>query len=92
MGIYERIKELYEKAEQEAAEERARQQRETELLRAGSRVADALHARGVTAVDAPIPGWLIHSQTLSVPFTSLSSTSPISTPRPRPTSRPGSSA
>ena len=64
MSIYERIKELYEKAEQEAAEERDRQQRETELLRAASRVAEALQAHGVKAADAPIPGWLIHTLTL----------------------------
>jgi len=64
MGIYERIKELYEKAEQEAAEERARQQRETELLRAAAKVADALHAHGVEAADTPIHGWLIHRHTL----------------------------
>ena len=57
MGIYERIKELYE-------EERARQQRETELLRAASKVAGALHAHGVETVDDPIRGWLIHTQIL----------------------------
>ena len=53
MGINERIEKLYE-------EERERQQRETELLRAASRVADALHAHGVNASDAPISGWLLH--------------------------------
>lgn len=67
MGIYERIKELYE-------EERARQQRETELLRAASRVADALRADGVEAIDAPIRGWLIHTEILP--------------PRPTPPARP----
>ena len=36
MGIYERIRKLYQEAEQKAAEERSRQQRETELLRAAS--------------------------------------------------------
>jgi len=71
MGVYERIRELYE-------EERARQQRETELLRAASRVADALHAHGVEAADAPIRGWLIHKRTLSRP----------TTPPPPPTTRP----
>ena len=64
MGIYERITELYEKAEQENAKERARQQRETELQRDASRVASALHAHGVKATDRPIRGWLIHEATL----------------------------
>jgi hypothetical protein len=59
MGIYERIRKLYEKAEHEAVEERARQQRETELLCAGSRVAEALRAHGVKAADGPVRGWLI---------------------------------
>jgi hypothetical protein len=64
MGIYERIRKLYDKAEQEAAEEKARQQRETECLRAASKVANALLAHGVTTVDTPVHGWLIHWQTV----------------------------
>ena len=78
MGIYERIRKLYEKAEQEAAEARARQQREPELLRAASRVAEALHAHGVKTADAPIHGWLIHRQTLP----------PLPPPPPVPSPKP----
>lgn len=61
--------------------EQARQQRETELLRAASRVADTLRDHGVKAVDAPIRGWLIHRHILP----------PLPTPpRPKPTSpKPG---
>ena len=87
MSIYDRIRKLYE-------EERARQQRETELLRAASkvadalhgvetvRVADALHAHGVEPVDVSIRGWLIHLQILPA--------SPTPPPRPTaPRSKPG---
>lgn len=70
MGIYERVKELYEKAEGGNAEERATQQRETELWRDASRAAGALHAHGVKPADGRIRGWLIHQETLPPPLIS----------------------
>jgi hypothetical protein len=79
MGIYERIEKLYE-------EERERQQRETELLRAASRVADALHAHGVNASDAPISGWLLHRQILPRP---TAPPRPTTSPPPRTTRHQG---
>jgi hypothetical protein len=79
MGIYERIEKLYE-------EERARQQRETEVLRAASRVADALRDHGVKAADAPIRGWLIHRRIrprLTTPSPPPTTPSPSARTRPR---------
>lgn len=84
MGIYRRVKELYAEAERKNAEERARQQRETELWRDASKVVAALVAHGMKPADAPIGGWLLHVETLPpppkseepsarVPFRSLSS-------------------